>query len=92
MNEPCTVVRVELLIQDDSLGDEGTLLGGRLRETKDLALRAGTNDRFLDGPASRRLAVVDFDPNTGAPLPPPTPFRPPERVTPRGEATRPPRT
>jgi len=80
MNEPCTVVRVELLIQDDSLGDEGTLLGGRLRETKDLALRAGTNDRFLDGPASRRLAVVDFDPNTGAPLPPPAPFRPPERV------------
>ncbi len=79
MKEPCTVVRVELLIQDDSLGDEGKLLGGRLRETKDLPLRAGTSDRFLDGPASRRLAVVDFDPNTGAPLPPPALFRPPER-------------
>ncbi len=78
MNEPATAVEVELLIQDDSLGDEAVPLLGRLRETRRLTLPAGTNDRFLDGPASRRLAVVDFDPNTGAPMPPPARFRPSE--------------
>ena len=35
---------------------------------------ADGNDRFLDGPACRRLAVVDFDPATGRPLPPPARF------------------
>ena len=38
MNEPATEAEVELLIQDESLGDEGVFLRGRLRETKRLIL------------------------------------------------------
>ena len=68
------LAEVELLIQD------GTVLVGHGeragRETKHLMLASESNDRFLDGPASRRVAVVDFDPATGAPLPPPARFEP----------------
>ncbi len=73
------VAEVELLIQDCSvsLAEMGTP-GDAARETKELELSGDNNDRFLDGPACRRFAIVDFDPATGAPAPPParfTPFR-----------------
>ncbi|MFF2369665.1 hypothetical protein [Agromyces sp. NPDC058110] len=71
------VATVSLLIQDDTV-DLGAIAGQRVpvRETRELALPADANDRFLDGPACRRLAVVDFDPDTGQPLPPPVAFEP----------------
>jgi hypothetical protein len=71
MDEALAVV--ELLIQDGATEIE---LGHGGRETKQLRLPADRNDRFLDGPACRRIAVVDFDPATGAPLPPPARFVP----------------
>jgi hypothetical protein len=37
---------------------------------------AAEGDVFLDGPVCRRVAVLDFDPSTGA-LSPPVPFLPP---------------
>ena len=46
------------------------------KETKELKLPGYANDRFLDGPACRRIAIVDFDPSTGAPSPPPATFTP----------------
>lgn len=72
------VAEVELLIQDGSVelgvaGVPGVTTG---RETKRLKLPEDRNDRFLDGPTCRRIAVVDFDPATGAPLPPPAVFVP----------------
>ncbi|QEO15671.1 hypothetical protein FLP10_15480 [Agromyces intestinalis] len=66
---------VPLLIQDGTvdLGERaGTPVPGS--ESRRLTLPVGANDRFLDGPACRRLAVVDFDPETGAPQPPPATF------------------
>lgn len=71
------VATVSLLIQDDSV-DLGAIDGAKvpLRENRELALPDDANDRFLDGPACRRLAVVDFDPETGMPLPPPARFEP----------------
>lgn len=73
-----SVAEVELLIQDGTVdltaADLGSARDGR--ETKLLKLPEGRNDRFLDGPACRRIAVVDFDPATGAPLPPPATFVP----------------
>jgi hypothetical protein len=65
------LAEVQLLIQDGAV-EIGDATGGR--ETKELLLPADVNDRFLDGPACRRIAVVDFDPETGAPLPPPARF------------------
>ena len=67
-----SVAEVELLIQDGSvvIGDEGG------RERKVLTLPGDRNDRFLDGPACRRVAIVDFDPDTGAALSPPATFTP----------------
>jgi hypothetical protein len=72
-----TVAEVSLLIQDGGLRVEQGARGGSNRETKLLELPDGVNDRFLDGPACRRIAVVDFDPATAAPLPPPARFVPP---------------
>ena len=68
------VAEVELSIQDGTV-DVAQLAGaGTGREAKELTLGPDGNDRFLDGPACRRVAVVDFDPATGLPLPPPARF------------------
>ena len=71
------VATVSLLIQDGSV-DLGVIDGATasIRENRELALPDDANDRFLDGPACRRLAVVDFDPQTGEPQPPPARFEP----------------
>ncbi|MET4157771.1 hypothetical protein [Agromyces sp. PvR057] len=71
------IATVSLLIQDGSV-DLGVIDGEQapIRENRELALPDDANDRFLDGPACRRLAVVDFDPETGMPLPPPARFEP----------------
>jgi hypothetical protein len=63
---------IELMIQDESLG----VIGADLMETKHLALSDDDRDRFLDGPTSRRIAIVDFDPASGAPLSAPAAFEP----------------
>lgn len=68
-------VQVELLLQDARADDRPGIAGAR--ETKRLRLPDDANDRFLDGPSCRRLAVVDFDPDTGDPLPAPARFVPP---------------
>jgi hypothetical protein len=74
------VAEVQLLVQDGTV-DVANLAGARAgRETKRLRLPADGNDRFLDGPACRRLAVVDFDPATGRPMPPPARFVPSRRA------------
>lgn len=66
------MAEVELLIQDGSVDVAVGVAQGR--ETKQLTIPADQSDRFLDGPACRRIAVVDFDPATGAPLPAPAAF------------------
>ena len=63
---------IQLMIQDEAL----SVLGIGLVETKQLNLRDDRRDRFLDGPACRRLGVVDFEPRTGAALPAPVRFTP----------------
>lgn len=75
---PDIVAKVKLLIQDASVSMAETgMPGGDVgTETKELTLPGDANDRFLDGPACRRIAVVDFDPATGDPLPPPAVFTP----------------
>ena len=72
------VAKVKLLIQDASvsMAETGMPGGEAGTETKELSLPGDANDRFLDGPACRRIAVVDFDPATGDPLPPPAVFTP----------------
>jgi hypothetical protein len=72
------VAKVELLIQDGSvsLAETGIPGGDAGKERKELILSGDVNDRFLDGPACRRIAVVDFDPASGDPLPPPAAFTP----------------
>lgn len=75
-----TIAEVSLLIQDPGLAPEHGVRGASNRETKLLELPDGANDRFLDGPACRRLAVVDFDPGTSAPLPAPARFVLPRRA------------
>jgi hypothetical protein len=72
------VAEVDLLIQDASVSqpDARTPGGDAGKERKRLILSGDVNDRFLDGPACRRIAVVDFDPATGDPLPPPAVFTP----------------
>ncbi|GAA1949742.1 hypothetical protein [Agromyces allii] len=71
------IATVPLVIQDDSV-DLGRVDGAEAptHENRELPLPDDANDRFLDGPACRRLAVVDFDPETGMPLPPPARFEP----------------
>lgn len=73
------VAKVELLIQDAAVSELAPLVAGSDggTETKELIIAGDRNDRFLDGPACRRIAVVDFDPATGDPLPPPAVFTPP---------------
>lgn len=75
---PDIVAEVDLLIQDASVSQLQTSMGGSDagRERKKLIISDDVNDRFLDGPACRRIAVVDFDPTTGDPLPPPAVFTP----------------
>jgi hypothetical protein len=72
------VAEVELLVQDGSvsLGGQGVVADAPEKETKELTLDGDGHDRFLDGPATRRFAVVDFDPATGEPLPAPATFVP----------------
>jgi len=65
---------VSLLIQDASVHVDPDASDRAGRETKRLEIPPDREDRFLDGPACRRVAVVDFDPATGAPLPPPARF------------------
>ncbi|MFP5416467.1 MAG: hypothetical protein ACLGHZ_06270, partial [Actinomycetes bacterium] len=82
---------VRLLLQDATL----TVDGAAATATEILTLPPQPPDGFLDGPACRRLAVVDFDPQTGAAQGPPVALeRPaPGRVTGRyradGELTSP---
>lgn len=56
------VAHVELMVQDPAIGALG---GERLYEGFDI----DGEDVFLDGPVSRRVAVLDFDPETGDLLP-----------------------
>lgn len=72
------VAEVDLLIQDASVSQLESSVGGSDtgKERKKLIISGDVNDRFLDGPACRRIAVVDFDPATGDPLPPPAVFTP----------------
>ena len=72
------VAEVDLLVQDGSLSlsEAGVPGGAAVKEKKELRLSGDVHDRFLDGPACRRIAVVDFDPATGAPSPPPATFAP----------------
>lgn len=76
MSRPGSVATVDLLIQDGTVDVADPAGGSAGRETKELTLPAGANDRFVDGPACRRIAVVDFDPATGLPLPAPARFVP----------------
>lgn len=80
MSVASTAALVELLLQDALLTERTAVLAQGGRESKRLVLREGTNDRFLDGPSCRRLAVVDFEPSTGEPLPAPALFVPPVRA------------
>lgn len=75
---PDTVAEVDLLIQDASVSQLQSSTGGSDagKERKKLIIPSDSNDRFLDGPACRRIAVVDFDPASGDPLPPPAVFTP----------------
>src|SRR3712207_2034252 len=69
------LAEIELMIQDGTYG----ATGADVVEVRKLEMPPGVEDRFLDGPACRRIGIVDFDPATGAPLPAParfTPFRP----------------
>lgn len=59
------IAELTLMIQDALLDPTG----GDVVEKKRLRIDDDTFDRFLDGPACRRVAVVDFDPATGGPLP-----------------------
>jgi hypothetical protein len=72
------IAELDLLVQDASLALAltGVPAGAPAGEKKQLKLSGDANDRFLDGPACRRIAVVDFDPATGLPLPPPAVFTP----------------
>ncbi|TCC54270.1 hypothetical protein E0H73_39670 [Kribbella pittospori] len=65
------LAKVQLLIQDGAVSlDDATGHGIELgSENKVLRIAEFHNDRFVDGPACRRVAVVDFDPKTGLPLP-----------------------
>jgi len=75
MTDSARHVKLDLLIQDALIS---VSRGGRAAssvEEKRLAIPEDSTDRFLDGPACRRMAVVDFDPATGLPLPPPAKFR-----------------
>src|SRR6185312_17244165 len=62
---------VTLMLQDESLSGDGGLT-----ERRKLPLDREVYDRFLDGPTSRRIGIVDFDPDTGAALAPPARYTP----------------
>jgi len=62
---------VTLMLQDESLSGDGGLT-----ERRELPLDREVYDRFLDGPTSRRIGIVDFDPDTGAALAPPARYTP----------------
>lgn len=72
--------KIDLMLQDENLGTTGR----QLIEHKELRLDDDTYDRFLDGPTCRRVAVVDFDPATGSPLPAPAKFIPGRSTPTRG--------
>jgi hypothetical protein len=80
------LAKVQLLIQDGAVNvDEATGRGINLgSENKELRIPEANNDRFIDGPACRRVAVVDFDPRTGAPLPAAARFVPSKAGSVRG--------
>ena len=71
------VAHLELMIQDPDVAEVKGIT--RLTEGIDI-----TEDFFLDGPASRRVAVLDFDPTTGA-LTPGAKFHPPAPGRQRGK-------
>ncbi len=60
---PFATATVELMRQDAAVADVGGLT-----ESRRLAIDE-EGDRFRDGPATGRLAVIDTDPVTGAPAP-----------------------
>lgn len=66
------IAHIQLMIQDEALSE----LGIDLVEGKNLTLPPDAYDTFLDGPTSRRLGIVDFDPVTGASMPAPARFVP----------------
>ena len=66
------LAEIDLMIQDEKFGTTGE----KLVEQKKLKLDDDEYDRFLDGPTCRRIAIVDFDPATGAPLGAPATFAP----------------
>lgn len=66
------LAEVNLMIQDEAYAATRE----RIFEEKHLELADDTIDRFFDGPACRRVAVVDFDPESGRPLPSPAAFVP----------------
>lgn len=70
---------VDLLWQDATVTSGGEPATSR----EVLRLPDAPADGFFDGPACRRLAVVDLDPDSGRPLPPPATFERPRtgRVT-----------
>ncbi len=72
------LAEVSLLIQDRSV----VIPGKGTTEIKHLKLPDARTDRFMDGPATRRIAVVDFDPATGSPLGSLVPFQPYKPATP----------
>jgi hypothetical protein len=72
------LAQIDLMIQDEKFGKTGE----RLVEGKHLQLDDDEYDRFLDGPTCRRIAIVDFDPATGAPLAAPASFTPFKASTP----------
>jgi hypothetical protein len=71
-----TIAKVQLMIQDGTFDAHGLPRVSQARESKQLRLPGDHNDRFVDGPACRRIAVLDFDPATGLPLGPPAVFIP----------------
>ncbi|MDT5192102.1 MAG: hypothetical protein QOI28_4353, partial [Mycobacterium sp.] len=66
------LAEIDLMIQDEKFGTTGE----KLVEQKKLKLDDDEYDRFLDGPTCRRIAIVDFEPATGAPLGAPATFTP----------------
>jgi len=71
MADVATHATVTLMLQDESLAGHGGLT-----ERRELPLDREVYDRFLDGPTSRRIGIVDFDPDTGAALGPPARYTP----------------
>lgn len=64
-------VRVPVIVKDPEVSDYKDV-----EPTESISI---VEDMFLDGPVSPRVAVVDFEPQTGR-LAPPVPFEPPAKV------------